>query len=362
MRLAIGAGEMPEQLSRKTWRRRLRISVRALLVLVLLMGVGLGWIVNGARIQREAVTAIRRDGGVVSYDWDWKYGKWDGWSWQTDGKPGVPKWLLDCLGLDYFDHVVSVSLGQPGSPSALRHIGRLSHVEKLDLHGPFVTDAGLAHLKGLTNLSSLNIGDRYFDCAGTINLLGTARVTDAGMPYLKGLTKLVFLDLDGTKVSDAGLVHLEGMTNLETLRLEDTRVTDAGLVHLEGMTQLKGLELGGTGVTDAGLVHLKTLIGLNALSLRGTRITDAGLAHLEQLTKLSELDLSDTRITDAGLAHLKSLTKLFDLDLRGTQVSPAGATELSLVLPRVHVWLVRENSAPPVVGLEKTSPGGDAGP
>jgi hypothetical protein len=71
---------MPEQLSSKTWRRRLRISVRGLIVLVLIIGAGLGWIVQGARVQREAVSAIRRDGGVVSYDRDWKYGKWNGQS------------------------------------------------------------------------------------------------------------------------------------------------------------------------------------------------------------------------------------------------------------------------------------------
>ena len=202
-------------LPRKTWRRRLRIRVRGLILLVLIIGVGLGWIVNGGRVQREAVAAIGRDGGVVSYDWDLKAGKWNGWSWETDGRPGVPKWLLECLGVDYFDHVVSVAHGLTGSNSACVTIGQLGHVERLGLHGPFVTDAGLAHLKGLTNLSSLNIGDREEDYTGNITLLGTAHVTDAGMPYLKGLTKLSLLDLNGTKVSDAGLIYLAGLTKLQ---------------------------------------------------------------------------------------------------------------------------------------------------
>ncbi len=305
----------------KWLRPWLRISVRGLIVLVLIIAAGLGWIVNGARIQREAVAAIRKDGGVASYDWDLKIGKWNGHSWETDGRPGAPKWLVDCLGVDYFDHVVSVALGQPGSTSALRHIGQLGRVERLHLHGPFVTDAELAHLAGLTKLSYLNIGDRAYDCTGGSTPLGAARVTDAGMPYLKGLTKIGFLDLNGTQVSGAGLAHLAGLTKLETLCLGDTQVTDAGLAHVEGMTKLKGLELGGTAVTDAGLVHLKALNDLAFLGLRGTQVTDEGLAHLEGLTNLSMLDLSDTPITDAGLAHLKGLTKLWDLDLRGTQVS-----------------------------------------
>ncbi len=311
------------QPSPKTWRRRLRISVRGLIVLVLIIGAGLGWIVQGARIQREAVAAIRRDGGVVSYDWERI-----SFNGQSEGKPGAPKWLVDRLGVDYFGHAVYVRLGRPGSPSALRHIGRLSHVKILDLHGPFVTDAGLAHLVGLTNLCYLDIGDRVDDCTGTITLRGAARVTDAGMPYLKGLTKLSFLDLNGTQVGDVGLAHLAGLTRLEDLRLEDTRVTDAGLAHLAEMTKLRDLELDGTAVTDAGLAHLKTLIGLRFLGLRGTQITDAGLAHLEHLTELSTLDLRDTRITNAGLEHLKGLSALGLLDVRGTQVSRAGATEL----------------------------------
>ena len=137
---------MPHRLLPKGLPHWLRISVRGLLVLVLITAAGLAWIVNEARIQREAVTAIRRDGGFVMYDWEYE-GPWDfiGPILPRDGKPCVPRWLMDRLGVDYFGHVKSVALGQPGSPSALRNIGRLRHVERLELQGPFVTDSGLAH-------------------------------------------------------------------------------------------------------------------------------------------------------------------------------------------------------------------------
>jgi hypothetical protein len=328
-----------------TWlRRRFRISVRGLSVVVLIIGAGLGWIVHPARIQREAVAAIRKDGGAALYDWEWKNG-----AFQRDGKPSAPKWLVDSLGVDYFGHAVCVSVRQPGSTSTLSNVGRLSRLEHLSLHGPFVTDSGLAHLKGLTDLSHLNIGDSEVDCSTTITHIGTARVTDAGMPYLKGLTKLSFLDLNGTQVSDTGLENLAGLSKLEVLRLGDTLVTDSGLAHLKRMTKLKGLELGGSAVTDAGLVHLEVLIDLSYLSIRDTQTTDAGLSHLKGLTKLRMLDLSETRITDAGLAHLKGLIKLFDLDLRGTQVSLAAVRELQLMLARsISVQLGPKNGTPPV--------------
>ena len=53
-----------------SWRRKLRFSVRSLLVLVLVIGGWLGWTVRNARIQREAVAAIRLAGGTVTYHWD----------------------------------------------------------------------------------------------------------------------------------------------------------------------------------------------------------------------------------------------------------------------------------------------------
>lgn len=47
------------------WQRLLRPSVRGLIVLVLVVGAGLGWLVRCAQIQREAVAAIQNAGGLV---------------------------------------------------------------------------------------------------------------------------------------------------------------------------------------------------------------------------------------------------------------------------------------------------------
>jgi hypothetical protein len=61
------------------------------------------------------------------------------------------------------------------------------------------------------------------------------QVTDAGLEHLKELTDLRRLDLDGSQVTDAGLQRLKGLTNLIQLELSDTQVTDAGLEHLLGV-------------------------------------------------------------------------------------------------------------------------------
>ena len=130
-------------------------------------------------------------------------------------------------------------------------------------------------------------------------------VTDAGLEHLKGLTNLQDLYLGFSKVTDAGLEHLKGLTSLQGLNLNSTQVTDAGLEHLKGLTNLQDLGFYRTKVTDAGLEHLKGLTNLQNLALDGTKVTDAGLEHLEGMTKLQDLYLIDTNVTDEGVKNLQ---------------------------------------------------------
>ncbi len=199
----------------RRWRRYVRFSVRGLLVLVLVIGVWLGWIVHQARVQRYAVATIKAAGGSVNYDWEWSDGK----SF-PGGKPWAPRWLTDLIGVDVFGHVTGVFLYTSSTPTdeVIVQVGRLTRLELLGL-GPSASDKGLEHWKGLTNLSVLD--------------LSSTQVTDAGLAHLKGLTNLFFLSLDSTQVTDAGLAHLKGLTNLSFLSLHGTPVTDARLKELK---------------------------------------------------------------------------------------------------------------------------------
>ena len=186
-----------------------------------------------------------------------------------------------------------------------------------------ITDAGLEHLKGFTELKEL--------------FLNNTDITDAGLVHLKGLANLELLIIRKTKVTDAGVVHLNGLTKLQGLGFTRTNVTDAALVHVESLTNLERLWLTDTRITDAGLVHLKGLTNLQGLNLSNTKITDAGLVYLKEMTRLQGLGLWDTKVTDAGLVHLKGLTKLEALGLKNTQVSDAAVKKFQHALPNCKV-------------------------
>jgi CubicO group peptidase (beta-lactamase class C family) len=212
-----------------------------------------------------------------------------------------------------------------------------------------VTDADLAHLKGLAHLSNLQLWDTAITDAGLVYLQGLpslktldltrTRVTDAGLAHLKGLKHLEMLGLIGDAITDAGLAHLKAMTGLKILLLSSTRVTGAGLAHLEGLTALRVLYLSGPQITDAGLEHLAALTGLEKLEISDTRLEGPGLAHLKGLAHFRELFLNRTRVTDAGLAHLAGMTGLQTLYLDNCRITDAGLAHIEGLTELRTLWL-----------------------
>jgi tetratricopeptide (TPR) repeat protein len=83
-------------------------------------------------------------------------------------------------------------------------------------------------------------------------------------------------------VTNAGLEHLKGLTQLQTLNLMQTQVTDAGLERLQGLSHLQTLDLSAAKVTDIGLEHLQALTQLQNLNVDLTRVTDVGVEKLQQ--------------------------------------------------------------------------------
>jgi hypothetical protein len=270
----VTAGPVPGR-----WQRFLRFSVRGLIVLVLVIGAGLGWLARSARVQREAVAAIKSARGSVAYDWAFYNGRII-----RNAKPWGPRWLVNFIGVDYFGHVTAVRLVTSSTKinEPIVHVGRLTELQRLDLVSRSIRDADLSHLKGLTMLSRLN--------------------------------------LHMTRITDAGLVNLKALNNLSELWLDGTQLTDAGLVHLKGLTKLTKLDLSYTRVSDGGMTHLIGLANLSELGLAATEVTDAGLARLKGLTKLSKLDLSNTRVSEVGVNELQqtlpSLTIIRCFDVR----------------------------------------------
>ena len=62
--------------------------------------------------------------------------------------------------------------------------------------------------------------------------------------------------LEDAKITDAGLAHLSGMTDLDDLDLMRVPISDEGLEHLEELTKLRILFLRGTYLNGDGFVDI----------------------------------------------------------------------------------------------------------
>lgn len=109
------------------------------------------------------------------------------------------------------------------------------------------------------------------------------KTTDSQLALLASVAEQVaWLNLGSSKITDAGLAHLKGLKNLRRLHLERTAVTDAGLANLAGLSALEYLNLYGTQVTDAGLQQVRKLPNLKHLYLWQSKVTEAGVESLRK--------------------------------------------------------------------------------
>jgi hypothetical protein len=287
-------------------RKRLTISLRFFLLLVIVIGVALGWMAYKVRRQKRAVAAIQAYGGFVRYDWEVASPNAPGFNGKVPATahPPGPAWLRRLLGDELFQEVVQVSLVYDESSGkrmntprrddeVMPYLRDFPQLRVLLIQGEQASDRGFASLKDLGDLEEIYAWE-------------ASKLTDNGVANLKDLKKLRTLHIGHSRLSDVGLKYLAALPRLERASLQGNHISDEGLRAIQNMTSLKQLHVGlGHGViTDAGLAHLKRMSRLSVLDIQRSRVTAAGLLSLRKLPKLTEIWCSETGVTDEDVRKL----------------------------------------------------------
>ena len=114
------------------FRWRFQFGIRSLLVFCLASSIAVSWLaveIQRARRQEEVVVAVRNSVGMTFYDWQVDANN----TLMSNSEPPEPRWLRNMLGDDFFSAVVLI---YDNDPAIITDI----------------TDAGLKHLQGLTQL------------------------------------------------------------------------------------------------------------------------------------------------------------------------------------------------------------------
>jgi hypothetical protein len=266
---------------------------------VLVTGGGLGWIMYRARVQRDAVAAIYRAGGCAYYDWQLRevtLKDFDVLLPVPKGVPGLKKWLGGWFDVDYFCTVRYVVIPGPADADPLMPvIGQLQDLQELKI-GPAVplSDAGMAHLRGLTRLKMLQLPNNDH-----------SRITGLGLKHIEGLFRLQRLSLENLPLTDAELAPIRRLTDLRALDGLSPKLTDSGMSNLSPLANLRMLDLSWTRITRTGLVSLRRMPRLWHLSLEGTQVTDEALPILAGHPCLTSVRLLHSAVTEVGLAKYR---------------------------------------------------------
>jgi hypothetical protein len=276
--------------------RRWQISLRALLLLIIALALGLGWRLHKARQQAALVAAIESFGGWVYYDYDFV----DGQRVPPSKRRDAPLWLRRTFGDELFREIRQVVLvyndaaafraNHPDVMTIESLLGRIaaeSSVKSLDLNGVSVTDEGLGPIGKMRSLEQLIIAEG-------------SPVTDAGVAHLAHLGNLREVRIPRSRISDDSLILLSGLPSMENLSLEGNHFTDRGLTGLQGRESLKIVWIGHGDLqfSDAALAHLKGFNKLEVLDIEGAPVTANGIKQLRGLKKLRVLYVNLNRRTD----------------------------------------------------------------
>jgi Leucine-rich repeat (LRR) protein len=294
---------------------------------------------------------------------------------------GDTQWVVDAGGAvirDASGKVTGVDLRASWvNDSDLRKLMLLPDLTYLDLSLTRITDQGMQEIRNLPGIVELNLHFAEY-------------VTDEGLAAIKGWKRLKRLNVHGTKISDTTLEHISGISTLESVNVGSAMITDVGLERLTTLPNLKELTMGGNELGDAGLQALRQMPGLTYLDLSGRQgtdsnvwaiaMSDAGLDAVLSLKDLRELRFSCTfvgigiegqrfatvsamsvntrwlesmkslkklerlklqgcnRVDDESLAVLASFPAIRELDLKGTSVTEKGLAMFRAAKPKTVVY------------------------
>lgn len=294
---------MDSQNQKRRWRPR--FSLRALMIAMTVACIVLGWMghrVHRARVQREAVAALKSVTMDIMYDWECDArdrAAIPGYR----GEPAGPDWLRELIGGEYFQEVqeVCIEVDWNTDLAVLDHVADLPHAQTLVI----------------------------------VNQNNYAKPKDLDLRFLAHLRNLECLFVCELRVDDACIAQIGRRTSLRSLGLPSCVVRAESFQHLLNLPNLEKLALWSTRTDDAVLNTIGQMRTLKELNLSSTDITGDGLAALAELP-LTKLELPDIELQIDDFDAFKRINQVLWIEVEERPFSSAEFESFSKQVPNVR--------------------------
>lgn len=355
-------------------RRRVQFSLRAMLLLVSLLGVALAWYSSECtriekHMERKEVLLASGAGVFDAEEWARYVAPFDERRIGKAPDPPLGRWLFGdgydyvIFGIDYHSysmfpspnefHIGDRELNAITSCTELRHLGlaftdvtdrdllRLSHLvhlESLDLSGTAITDQSLSAIAQMSKLKSLSMsatqinGSRLYEIAALKGLssVDLSRTTlDEGLGALASCPGIESLNLSETRLSSECLCEIKSIT-IRTLKLSAARISGEGWLAKARLPNLRELWYEGQPVSHEFISALNNWKHLVFVALDWNELTTPQLSEiLPRLPNLTRLNLAGASINDDIVCHIGVMRSLHSLDLSDTVVDNRGMSVIA---------------------------------
>ncbi len=278
--LSTGSASTLDPASQPRWSRRLRFSLRTLLITIAIVAVVLvvaNYYVRPKLEHRIAVGRIFNSGGAI----------WFQDKSQDDGLQNpytTPK-----LNLNLWGNANSIDVKNDAQAIVIsRELGRIPEAGGIEF-GRGVTDVGLTAVCESSNCDAV-VSVSFFQCS----------ISSDGLSKLDRFPKLRHIMFNTFQVIAAGLAKLKPLRTLRTLvfceerpRANYNRLDDACFREISELVQLESLNFTGLNVSDTAARRLHNLKKLKTLIFQQGHISDAAITELR-----SELPTTDIHVDE----------------------------------------------------------------
>lgn len=312
---------------RSRWSPRVRIGLRALLLTVAIIAIGLAWLRYRAEQQRLAVQWILDRGGEVIYEHEWKQLRPGDYRDVAHWRSTLPRdsWLVTTLGPHYFHQVLSISFDDSQLDGEAWRLAHAYDVRKVTFSNCNLNKEVLTALGKCQRVEW--ILSSHCDC------------DQQGLSYLAKLPRLKDLQFEAMSFDEIGMQHLGNCRKLECLAIQHCTFDSEHFTHLRDLHYLQTAGVASRSVGDNELSIVAGWSNLDRLQL-GESITDAGLPKLAGLGHLTKLGFDASMITDEGAESVAKLPALTHLQFHQCKVSPEAIQRISQQHPTLTVRAV----------------------